>query len=29
MKVTCGGVAAVLEVGKEDPGGLTYTIRGR
>jgi hypothetical protein len=29
MQVTCGDAAAVLEVGKEEPGGATKTMRRR
>jgi hypothetical protein len=28
MQVTCGDVAVVLEVGEEEPGGMTKTMRG-
>jgi hypothetical protein len=29
MQVTCGGAAAVLEGGEEEPGGATKIMRGR
>jgi hypothetical protein len=29
MQVACGDAAAVLEVGEEEPDGVTKTMRGR
>jgi hypothetical protein len=29
MQVVCGDLAAVLEVGEEEPSGVTMTMRGR
>jgi hypothetical protein len=29
MQVACGDAAAVLEVGEEEPGGVTKSMRGR